>query len=71
MPKPTTPQEVRIHCSLTASLLECISLRANRNHAKTDRFIPDLVAIAHERADILGEALEEMDVSPVKGARHA
>lgn len=71
MPKLTTTQEVRIHYSLTASLLECISLLTNRNHAETDRFIPDFVAIAHERADILNETLEEMDVSPTKGARHA
>jgi len=70
MSKLTTAQEIRIHCSLTASLLECVSLLANRNQAETDRFIPDLVAIAREREDILCEILEEMDVSPVREVHH-
>ncbi|WP_240785674.1 host cell division inhibitor Icd-like protein [Rahnella sp. CJA17(1/100)] len=43
---------------------------ANRNQAEADRFIPDLVAIASEREDIICEMMEGRDVLPVREVHH-
>ncbi|HGN8864832.1 TPA: hypothetical protein ACK1Z8_003531 [Klebsiella michiganensis] len=49
-----------------AALLECAVLLTSSSDQKTERFVPDLLRVAFERADSLADALEEMEVTYVK-----